>query len=51
MQYPIDLVFWLRILNILIHTQDEREGLKETDSCVYPKWPNSWIHNICFKPL
>jgi len=38
--------FWLRILNILTHTHGKRgEGLKETDSNVYPKRPNSWIHS------
>ena len=27
------------------------EGLKEIDSGLYPKGPNSWIYNTCFKPL
>ena len=35
-------IFFLRILNILTHTQGEKgEGFKETNSGIYPKWPNS----------
>ena len=38
------LHFFFRILNILTHTQGEKgEGFKETNSGIYPKWPNSWI--------
>ena len=34
------------------HTQGERgEGFKETNSDVYLKRLNSWIHSTCFKPL
>ena len=33
--------FFLRILSILTHTQEERrKGFKETNSDVYPKLPN-----------
>ena len=44
---------FLRILSILTrahtHTHGERgEGFKETDSDVYPKGPNSYIHS-CVK--
>ena len=38
--------FFFRILSILTHTQGKRrEGFKESNSDVYLKWPNSWIHN------
>ena len=34
--------FFFRIVSILTHTHGEMgEGLKETDSGVYPKWPNT----------
>ena len=41
-----------QLLSILTHThtQGERgEGFKETNSSVYPKGLNSWIHRIEFK--
>ena len=38
--------FFFRILSILTHTQGERrQGFKESNSGVYPKGHNSWIHN------
>ena len=41
-----DFFFFFRILSILTYTQGERrEGFKESNSGVYPKRPNSWIHN------
>ena len=44
--------FFFRILNILTHTHGEREKcLKETNSSVYPKEYNTWIHSIDFKHL
>ena len=44
--------FFLRILSINTHTRGEgRRFFKEIYSGVYPKWPNSWIHNTGFKPL
>ena len=37
------------ILSILTHTHGEKGYvLKETDSNIYPKWSNSWIHNTDF---
>ena len=37
--------FFLRILSILTHTQEERRKcFKEIDSGVYSKEPNSWIN-------
>ena len=42
----------LSIFNTHTHTQGEgRRFFKETYSDIYPKWPNSWIHNTGFKPL
>ena len=41
----------LSIFNTHTHTQGEgRRFFKETYSDIYPKWPNSWIHNTGFKP-
>ena len=53
MKYPIDLFFFfLRIQYILKHIHSKMgEDLKKTDSDVYLKQPNSWIHSICFKSL
>ena len=46
------LFFLLRILIILTHTHGEMgKDLKETDSGVYPKWPNSWIYSTDFKVM
>ena len=39
-------VLTLSIFNT--HIRERREGLKDTDSGVYPKGPNSWIHSIGF---
>ena len=34
------------------HTQlERREGFKESNSGVYQKWLNSWIHNILLDTL
>ena len=50
---PLTFFFFL-ILSILTPTHTFRkmgESLKETDNDVYPKEPNSWIHNTNFKYL
>ena len=39
------LKFFFRMLNILIHTKEREEGFKKTNSDVYSKRFNSWIHN------
>ena len=33
------------------YTRERKEGFKATDSGLYPKWLNSWIHSTYFKPL
>ena len=33
------------MLNILTHTKEREEGFKKTNSGVYSKRFNSWIHN------
>ena len=48
-----------KYFNTHTHTQwERREGFKESNNGVYPKWLNSWIHSTnswihCtgFKPL
>ena len=48
----IYIYFFLKNIKDLTHTHGEMgEGLKETDSDVYLKYPNSWIHDTDFKPL
>ena len=45
-------IYILKNIKDLTHTHGEMgEGLKETDSDVYLKYPNSWIHDTDFKPL
>ena len=54
MKYPIDLFIYLFFENTMYfktYTRERGEGLKETDSSICPKWHNSWIHSIYFKPL
>ena len=44
--------FLFKIVRILTHTyRNKGEGLKETDSGIYSKKLNSYIHNTNFKHL